>query len=46
MGAWRFVFLAYGAFWGVMLFYTFTLRRRLKKAEKELSLHPAAAEKR
>jgi CcmD family protein len=37
MGAWGFVFLAYGIVWAVILIYWFTLKRRLNRAEAELS---------
>ena len=40
MGAWGFVFLAYGIVWGAILIYWFTLKRRLRRAETELA--PAA----
>jgi len=37
MGPWGFVFLAYGIVWAALLFYLLSVRRRLGKAEKELS---------
>ena len=33
MGAWGFVFLAYGIVWGTILIYWLTLKRRLERAE-------------
>jgi CcmD family protein len=36
MGAWGFVFLAYGIVWGLILIYWITLKRRLHRAEEEL----------
>jgi CcmD family protein len=38
MGAWGYVFLAYGVVWGAILFYLVSLKRRLRKAESELAL--------
>ena len=37
MGAWGFVFLAYGIVWCAILLYWFTLKRRLRRAETELA---------
>jgi len=37
MGAWGFVFLAYGIVWGAILIYWLTLKRRLRRAETELA---------
>src|SRR5687767_3945358 len=37
MGAWGFVFLAYGIVWGAILIYWLTLKRRLERAEAELA---------
>jgi CcmD family protein len=37
MGAWGFVFLAYGIVWGVLLLYLISLKRRFRRAEMELS---------
>ena len=37
MGAWGFVFLAYGIVWIVLLFYIVMLQRRLQNIEAELS---------
>lgn len=37
MGAWGFVFLAYGIVWGMILLYLFFLKRRLRRAEAELA---------
>jgi len=37
MGAWGFVWLAYGIVWGTILLYWFYLKRRYKSAEAELS---------
>lgn len=39
MGPWGFVFLAYGIVWFAILLYLFILKRRLLKAEEELSRH-------
>ncbi len=39
MGPWGFVFLAYGIVWSALLIYLFSLKRRLRKAERELSEH-------
>lgn len=36
MGAWGFVFLAYGIVWGALLLYLFSLKRRFRRAETEL----------
>lgn len=37
MGAWGFVFLAYGIVWGAIVLYLFFLKRRLQRAEAELA---------
>jgi CcmD family protein len=37
MGAWGFVFLAYGIVWGTLLLYLVALKRRFRRAETELS---------
>jgi CcmD family protein len=37
MGAWGFVFLAYGIVWGAILIYWLMLKRRLRRAEMELA---------
>ncbi len=37
MRAWGFVFMAYGIVWCALLVYLFALKRRLRKAETELS---------
>ena len=37
MGAWGFVFLAYGIVWCAILIYWLTLKRRLRRAETELA---------
>ena len=37
MGAWGFVFLAYGIVWCAILIYWLTLKRRLRRAEVELA---------
>jgi CcmD family protein len=37
MGAWEFVFLAYGIVWCAILIYWLTLKRRLRRAEVELA---------
>jgi CcmD family protein len=37
MGAWGFVFLAYGIVWCAILIYWLTLKRRLRRAEMELA---------
>jgi CcmD family protein len=37
VGAWGFVFLAYGIVWGVILLYLLFLKRRLQRAEVELA---------
>ena len=37
MGAWGFVFLAYGIVWCAILIYWITLKRRLRRAETELA---------
>jgi hypothetical protein len=36
MGAWGFVFLAYGIVWGAILIYWLTLKRWFRRAETEL----------
>ena len=36
MGAWGYVFLAYGIVWGALLLYLFSLKRRLRRAEMEI----------
>lgn len=46
MGAWRFVFLAYGIVWCALALYALGLRRRLRKAEEELSSLSGGAQKR
>jgi CcmD family protein len=37
MGAWGFVFLAYGIVWSAILIYWLTLKRRLRRGETELA---------
>jgi CcmD family protein len=37
MGAWGFVFLAYGIVWGTILIYWVTLKRRLARTEATLA---------
>jgi len=37
MGAWGFVFLAYGIVWCAILIYWAMLKRRLRRAETELA---------
>lgn len=37
MGAWGFVWLAYGIVWLVLLAYVFILRHRLRRVEAELA---------
>ncbi len=37
MGAWGYVFLAYGIVWGALLWYFFSLKRRFRRAEIELA---------
>lgn len=37
MGAWGFVFLAYGIVWGAILVYLYSLKRRYRRAEAELN---------
>ncbi len=44
MGPWGYVFLAYGIVWCALLLYIFRLKRRLRKAEKELGQISPAAE--
>ncbi|MGH7810483.1 MAG: CcmD family protein, partial [Candidatus Binatia bacterium] len=36
MGAWGFVFLAYGIVWGVIVGYWLLLKRRYRQAEAEI----------
>lgn len=45
MGAWGFVFLAYGIVWAGLLLYLFNLKRRLRKVGKELTLYSSAPKK-
>ncbi len=44
MGAWGFVFLAYGIVWGAILIYWATLKRRLRRAQTELAQLRASEE--
>ena len=44
MGAWGFVFLAYGIVWGAILIYWLTLKRRLRRAQTELAQLRASQE--
>jgi CcmD family protein len=37
MGAWGYVFLAYGIVWGTIVVYLISLKHRLRKAELELA---------
>jgi len=37
MGAWDYVFLAYGIVWGAILLYLISLKRRFRRAESELA---------
>jgi len=37
MGAWGFVFLAYGIVWGTILLYLISLKRRYDRAQAELA---------
>ena len=46
MGAWKFVFLAYGIVWCAILIYWLTLKRRLRRAETELARLRAPEESR
>ena len=36
MGAWGYVFLAYGTVWGAIVIYFILLKRRYRSAESEL----------
>lgn len=36
MGAWGFVFLAYGIVWGAIVVYLYLLKRRYRDAETDL----------
>jgi CcmD family protein len=38
MGAWGYVFLAYGIVWGTILVYLTCLKRRLHQAESHLEM--------
>ena len=44
MGAWGFVFLAYGIVWCAILIYWLILKRRLHRAETELAQLRASQE--
>ena len=44
MGAWGFVFLAYGIVWGALLLYLLSLKRRFRRAEAELAQWQAPEE--
>ena len=44
MGAWRFVFLAYGIVWCAIVIYWLALKRRLRRAETELAQLRASQE--
>lgn len=44
MGAWGFVFLAYGVVWGAIALYLMSLKRRLSRAEAELAQLRSAEE--
>ena len=44
MGAWYFVFLAYGIVWSAILIYWLTLKRRLARVETELAQLRASSE--
>jgi CcmD family protein len=44
MGAWGFVFLAYGIVWGAILLYLYSLKRRYHAAQAELVQLGAAEE--
>ncbi len=44
MGRWGFVFLAYGIVWGALLLYLFSLKRRFRRAETELTQLRSAEE--
>ncbi len=46
MGAWGFVFLAYGIVWTALLLYLFILKRLFRKVEKELGLLRSSAPER
>jgi CcmD family protein len=37
MGAWGYIFLAYGIVWGAILVYFVSLKARLRKAESDLA---------
>lgn len=37
MGAWGYIFLAYGIVWGAILVYFVALKARLRKAEADLA---------
>ena len=45
MNAWGFVFLAYGIVWLALLLYLFSLKRRARRVEKELTLLRSSAVK-
>lgn len=42
MGHWSFVALAYGIVWSVIMVYFFSLKRRYRKAQVELSVLTSA----
>jgi CcmD family protein len=44
MGAWGFVFLAYGIVWGTIVVYLVLLEQRLRRAEARLKERSAAAQ--
>jgi CcmD family protein len=45
MGAWKFVFLAYGIVWSVLLLYLVSLWRRCRKVEADLTALNTSGEK-
>jgi CcmD family protein len=44
MGAWGFVFLAYGIVWSALVLYLVSLKRRFRRAEAELAQWQSAEE--
>jgi CcmD family protein len=45
MGPWKYVFLAYGIVWSILLFYLVSLRRRCRKVEADLNAFNTPGEK-
>jgi len=44
MSSWGYVFLAYGIVWSTLLLYLFSLKRRFRRAQREVAQLSSAEE--